>query len=187
MKDIKLIKIITNGFVWGIVALSMYWLGRDGFKPVLPLYWHLVFHNVGVVMFLGSIVMSLIWALKTQAAQSDRLILFVISNISSFDNWLIKPGVLLIVLNGLYLSYQWGGVFSQAWIYMSMLMFILSGLVWGLKLIPLQKRILAVSDNVVQDNEQPLASSFKAWLGWAILATLLPLIAFMLMLIKPGL
>lgn len=182
---IRMKKIVANGMSAIVFGLFMLWLGRNGFAPVLPVNVHLILHNIGVIMFMGSIVTSLMWAIKAHNSNQNYLFVFTIRNISTFDNWFIKPGVLLIVINGLYLSNQWGGVFGQPWIYISMILFVLSGVIWTFRMAPLQKRILTESDMIQSPDKLFLKSDFSAWLYWGVASTILPMVALFLMLIKP--
>jgi uncharacterized membrane protein len=71
------------------------------------------------------------------------------------------------------------------WIRIALILFILSGVVWVVALIPIQDRLARWAET---PGALPV-SFFRAlhwWYLWGVVATLLPLGSMILMVVKPG-
>ena len=79
---------------------------------------------------------------------------------------------------------------GASWADASLALFLLSGIIWGAALFPLQKRMAALTREA---HELHIALSdryyvvHRRWAMWGGIATLLPLIALYLMVTKPRL
>lgn len=99
------------------------------------------------------------------------------------------PGVILLLWNGLTLSTRWGGAYEAGWITVALGLFAASGVVWLAFLIPDQHRLIKLSH--VQPNANVLPPEYfqtlHRWYFWGIVATILPLVSLVFMVLKPEL
>jgi uncharacterized membrane protein len=96
------------------------------------------------------------------------------------------PGIFLLLVNGFILAYAaWGGL-TQSWIIAALMLFILSGLIWAVFLIPLQARLIALSSSA-DALPATFFSALRRWYVWGTVATITPLVSLFLMVFKPQL
>jgi uncharacterized membrane protein len=172
--------------VVGLTGLLAAPIGLGHAVPlVLPYNWHKWLHILGAILFLGNIIVTGGWMFLAERSGNESTIRFAAVAVNWADVFFTAPGVILLLGNGILLSQQWGGLVQMAWIRIGLILFTLSGVVWVAGSIPTQDRLArwaAISG--------PLpVSFFRAlhwWYFWGIVATLLPLVSMMLMVVKPG-
>lgn len=100
------------------------------------------------------------------------------------------PGVVGILMSG-FAAAGLGQlpVLGTGWIFWSLLLFALSGIVFGVRVAPLQKRIRALAEGANGDGMDWKAfdSQLRRWEAWGALALVTPLAAAVLMVLKPNL
>jgi uncharacterized membrane protein len=145
-------------------------------------------HILGAVIFLGNIIVTGWWKVMADRTKNPVIIAFAQRQVTLTDYVFTLGGVILIVATGIgnavlhnmdYLSIRW-----LAWGYW---LFILSGVIWVLVLIPVQikqaKMAKQFSENtVIPDLYWRLG---QIWLVFGILATILPLLNIYWMVFKP--
>ncbi|HEX6639392.1 MAG TPA: DUF2269 family protein [Steroidobacteraceae bacterium] len=145
-----------------------------------------VLHVFSVVLFLGNIVTGIFWK-----AQGDRGNLHsrahAVAGIIRSDRVFTLPGVLLIIATGIALVLVGGLSFLTPWILWSLILFGVSGVVFRFQLEPLQKKLSAsVQAGLAgQWNESEYRALSKRWQFWGWIATGAPLVALILMVLKP--
>jgi len=146
-------------------------------------------HILGAVIFLGNIIVTAWWKFMADRTRNPVIIAFAQRQVTLTDYVFTLGGVILIVATGIgnavlhnmdYLSIRW-----LAWGYW---LFILSGVIWVLVLIPVQikqaKMAKQFSENgVIPDLYWRLG---QIWLVFGILATILPLLNIYWMVFKPN-
>ncbi len=146
-----------------------------------------VLHILGVVLFLGNIIVSAVWRLRAQKEDDIAVHKFSIKLIQRTDFIFTVPGIILIAVTGHMLAPGLGGIGAHGWIYHSYALLTVSALIWGAGLIHIQRkqlRLLEASHTVKEAGIR--YKTLNKW--WAILsgiATLLPLIALYLMIVRP--
>ena len=146
-------------------------------------------HVLGVVLFLGNIITGVFW--KRHADRSDDLKVRaqVLAGIIASDRLFTLPtvGVIIVtgVLNALLVHMP---IFGTPWIAWGIGLFLLSGMVFSMRVGPLQKKLLAnveagISGNWDRAGYEKLS---RAWLAWGWLAIGAPLIVVFLMVFKPA-
>lgn len=131
-------------------------------------------HVVAVVLFLGNVSLGLFWVAHAERSGDPRLIAHAMDGVIRSDRWITWPGVSLIVLAGVAAAVEGGlPLLRTGWIACSIALFGLSGLVFGLFLAPLQRKIVAVASASGVEGLQ-LQRMLRSWhgLGWL---SLLPL------------
>lgn len=157
--------------------------------PVFPYKWHLFLHIAGAVIFLGNIIVTGAWMLMAERARSRNVIHFSAKAVIRADLLFTLPGVLLVLLNGLAMSFaRWGGVFHEvSWIAVAVALFTVSGIIWVGALLRLQHRMVVLSEPSGQADSLPpqFYSALHKWYFWGALATILPILSLYLMVAKP--
>ena len=165
-------------------------LGSINYPLILRYEWHKILHLVGVIMFLGNITVSACWVYLAQRSNGTAFIAFAIRSVNTMDAWFTRPGVFLVVLSGLTLSDHWGGPYGKSWNIMGMVLLVLSGLIWFSMLVPCQNKILkhiGDADGSASNGtlSLELRSMLGKWFTWGAMATVLPILALIVMMIKP--
>jgi hypothetical protein len=105
------------------------------------------------------------------------------------DVWFTVPGVLLLLLNGMaMIAARYGGpaAFSTTpWITGGLVLLTLTGLVWALCLVPAQLTLYRLAKHDGPLDVAAFRGVLTGWYAWAVVATIMPLIAVFLMVTKP--
>ena len=145
-------------------------------------------HIVSVVLFLGNIITGVFWKVHADLTGDLRARAQALDGIIKSDRWFTVPGVFLIIATGVTLALMAGfPMLSTFWIAGSLALFGVSGLAFGIAVGPLQKKKLAntragLAGNWNQAEYDRLS---KSWALWGAVATVAPLIAVFLMVMKP--
>lgn len=144
-------------------------------------------HVFAVIIFLGNIITGLFWMRIADKTNNLSIISFTIKGIITSDKLFTIPGVIIITIGGLSAAIQ-GGIplLKTGWIFWSLVLFSLSGLIFTLKLAPLQKKIFQLTENNYMEklNHDLYRTSLKQWEMWGLLALLTPLAALVMMVLK---
>jgi uncharacterized membrane protein len=171
----------------------MAWWPGSGAKPpdaIRMLYLVLkTLHVMSVVLFLGNIVTGFFWKRHADRIGDLRARAQAMDGISKADRVFTSPSVLLILATGFALA--WAGhlpVFGLPWLWMSLALFGIAGATFGIKVGPLQKKLLSNlrAGLAGQWNESEYQALSNSWRFWGLVATGAPLVALILMVIKPG-
>ncbi|MBT8137215.1 MAG: DUF2269 domain-containing protein [Gammaproteobacteria bacterium] len=153
------------------------------------LLWKLV-HVVSVVVFLGNISTGLFWAARAHRSRNLDQVASTFDSIIVSDRWLTVPGVIGIVVSGIAGAMAGGfPILSTGWILWPALLFIASGLVFGVWVGPLQRKILtfAQSADASAQSWATYCKLYKSWELWGLAALLTPVAALVIMVLKPAL
>ena len=170
-----------------IISLVLTLLGFAGYPLLLPYEWHKLLHIFGAIIFLGNIIVTGAWMFLAEQNKQRTTLHFASKVVNWADVLFTAPGVLLILSNGLIMVTSWGGI-GTSWIAVALGLFMLSGIVWVGFLLGYQDRIIQLSSNPVSSDEQLPEAFFQVlhrWYFWGIVATILPLISMILMVVKP--
>jgi uncharacterized membrane protein len=145
-------------------------------------------HLIPVMLFLGNIVTGLFWMRFAVKTRNVTTINFTMQSIMRLDKYFTIPGVVIITAAGI-LSAIYGHlpILRTGWIFWSIIMFSVSGIVFSIKLIPLQKQIYNLTLNKETLNAfdwKNFEKKYSAWDLWGIVALLTPLAAFVMMVLK---
>ena len=149
-----------------------------------------VLHVIGVVLFLGNIITGVFWAYHADKTRDPRIIEHAFDGIARTDRWFTMPGVILLIVAGVAAALAGGfPILRTGWIFWGLVMLILSGLAFMFFVAPLQRKISALAragyagkfDNARYDSLR------RSWALWGSIATLAPLVAVILMVLKPSL
>jgi uncharacterized membrane protein len=153
------------------------------------LIWKLL-HIASVVIFLGNIATGVFWATHANKSGDLKQIATTFDGIIRSDRWFTIPGVIGIIISGTCAAITANlPIFGTGWILWPIILFLISGIVFGLRVGPLQREILVLtrsannSDQIWADYRKLYAS----WKLWGSLALLAPIAAMTIMVLKPAL
>ncbi len=155
--------------------------------PFYGYHWNLFMHILGSILFTGNIIVTTVWASLSRRARNLEALRLGVRGIIVSDKVFTMPGVLLLLLNGGILGTPF---FKQQamWLFISIALFVVSGIVWGAALIPVQKRLSALMKATPHGAAIPAEADvlLSRWFRWGGVAGLLPLVTLVLMVVKPS-
>jgi uncharacterized membrane protein len=148
-------------------------------------------HIAAVIAFLGNIATGLFWHAHAARSRDPKLLGSILDGIIRSDRIFTVPGVIVIVATGLAAAILGNfPILRTGWIFWAIALFSLSGLIFALRVAPLQRQLRALANAAVQPGTfdyagyHALAVRWEVWGGVALLA---PLAALVLMVLKPSL
>jgi uncharacterized membrane protein len=148
-------------------------------------------HILSVVLFLGNIVTGIFWKAHADATRDPRIQAHALEGINRSDAWFTMPAVFAIIVSGVALAMSAGlPILGTDWILASLIAFGLSGLLFGVSIAPLQRRLLAAARAAEAGAVWPSGDYRRMSVRWevtGIVAILLPLAALAMMVFKPDL
>jgi uncharacterized membrane protein len=152
--------------------------------------WLKLLHVAAVVLFLGNIYTGLFWKLIGDRTRDARIMAHTLDGIIRSDRWFTLPGVLLIIATGVGAALAGNlPLMRVPWIAWSLALFAVSGVIFGLRLVPLQRQLrdLARLGETQGSLDWPRYSRLSlSWEIWGAVALLTPVAAMVLMVLKPG-
>jgi uncharacterized membrane protein len=150
--------------------------------------WKLL-HLAAVVIFLGNITVGVFWVVRAHQTRDLHLIASTFDGIIRADRWFTIPGVIGIIAGGIGAALAGHlSILGTGWILWSILLFVLSGLAFGV-LGPLQRKILSLTNT--GDNSsgvwETYETLYKKWSMWGAFALAAPAVSFVIMVTKPSL
>jgi len=153
------------------------------------LLWKLL-HIASVIIFLGNITTGLFWARHAHKSRDFSLIAATFDGIIRSDRLFTIPGIIGIIVSGvaaasgLHLP-----ILGTGWILWGITLFAISGIVYGIWVAPLQGKIvnLARSADSCQQDKELYVRAFRKWELWGLVALTMPVIAGVIMVLKPAL
>src|SRR5436190_16208747 len=147
-------------------------------------------HIIAVITFLGNITTGLFWMRIADKTNNFSIISFTMKGIITSDKWFTIPGVIVISAGGFGAAIGGGlPLLRTGWIFWSIVLFSLSGMIFTTKLAPLQKKILQLTKNAetARSSHDLYQASLQQWEMWGLTALLTPLTAVVMMVLKiPG-
>ncbi len=146
-------------------------------------------HIASVVAFLGNITTGIFWHAHAARTRDPRLLHHAMDGIIRSDRWFTLPGVVLIIVTGVLAALQAGyPLLGTRWIAWSLLLFGISGVIFGVRVAPLQERMRTLARTGLQTGTFDHAryeSLTRQWEAWGLASLLTPLGAMVLMVLKP--
>lgn len=148
-------------------------------------------HILAVIAFLGNITTGLFWHAQVARSGDPTLLANIMRGIIRSDRLFTVPGVIGIIGSGVAMAIRGGfPILGTGWILWTLMLFLISGVIFTLRVAPLQKRLLHVAEQGIAGKDfdaahyRALALRWEIW-GAASLAT--PFAALALMVLKPAL
>jgi len=146
-------------------------------------------HVLAVVAFLGNITTGLFWHAHAARSRDPKLLAHTMEGIIRSDRLFTVPGVLIITAAGFALAIEGRfPILRTAWIFWAIVLFSLSGIVFGARVAPLQRRLRDLARSGASDgrfDEAAYRALARRWEIWGAVALLLPLAGLALMVLKP--
>ena len=145
-------------------------------------------HILGVVLFLGNIIITGWWKFMADRTLNPQIIAFAQRQVTLTDFVFTAGGAGLLLIGG------WGNaalhgmeIHSYRWMTWGFWLFNISGLIWVAILIPVQVKQAAMAKVFAVDNIIPAGYwvLVRRWYLWGVIATLLPLGNLYWMVFKP--
>jgi uncharacterized membrane protein len=147
-------------------------------------------HVVAVVLFLGNITTGLFWKAHADRSRDPRIIAHTVEGIIRSDRWFTVPGVVIIVVAGFGAAVVGRlPILRTAWILWSLVLFVVSGIAFMSRVVPLQRRMLALARSTADAAAFDWAGYRRLSLRWELwggVALLTPVAALALMVLKPA-
>jgi len=149
--------------------------------------WLKVIHLFGVVLFLGNIIVTGWWKNMADRTRNPQIIAFAQRQVTLTD-WLFTFGGVVILLGAGMANVAIHDLsYGYKWLSWGMGLFVLSGLIWHVILIPGQIKQAKMAKIFAKTNDIPDAywALCRRWNIWGAIAIILPLINLYWMTFKP--
>lgn len=145
-------------------------------------------HVVAVIIFLGNITTGLFWHAHAARTRDPKLLAHTMDGIIRSDRLFTMPGVIGIIAAGVLLAlYGHFPLLKTGWIFWTLVLFAVSGIVFGTRIAPMQRQLKAIAERGMQGNfDYPRYRSLAIrWEVWGAVALLTPVAGLALMVLKP--
>lgn len=151
-----------------------------------------IIHLLGVILFTGNIIVTGWWKTLADRTGDYRIIAFAQRQVTLTD-WIFTFGGVVLVLTGslgmvaLMNVDVMAEIHETRWLNWGYHLFLLSGVIWILILVPLQYLQAKMAHKFAVSGEIPANYWLygKLWLYFGILATVIPLVNLFWMVVKP--
>jgi uncharacterized membrane protein len=152
--------------------------------------WLKLVHVLAVVMFIGNIVTGVFWHKHAQKTRDPKLLAHTMAGVIRSDRLFTIPGVLLIIASGVLAAILGGfPLLRTPWILWTLVLFGISGAVFGMRLAPLQRQMRAQAEAGARSGAFDFVAYHRLsrqWDFWGFVATATPLLGLALMVLKPA-
>ena len=143
-------------------------------------------HILGIVLFIGNIIVTGWWKVMADRTRDPRIVAFAQRQVTLTD-WVFTLGGVVLVMIGGPISALWHGMpLTTSWLLTGNALFLASGVVWVVALVPLQIKLgrmakeFATADTIPDAYWRPA----RQWVWYGTLATVLPLAVIPVMVFK---
>ncbi len=144
-------------------------------------------HLIAVIIFLGNITIAPFWKSQAEKTKDRLIILSTWEGIIKADRLFTMPGVSILLLFGIGGALHGGfNLISNGWIFWSIILYVISGAAFMAKVVPIQKKIVALAKDESKFSWDDYFKLAKQWDIWGSVATIAPWIAVILMVLKPN-
>ncbi|MGY4691710.1 DUF2269 family protein [Salibacterium sp. K-3] len=147
----------------------------------------LFLHVLGAVILLGNIITAAFWKTRADIKGDPFIIRNTVKNVMLADIIFTLPGLILIIFSGILMAVQAGYSMSGFnWLTLSLILFVFTGVVWLVILLPLQRSMIRHSDQSVEEGEisESYWKASRYWAIFGITAVLLPVVILYFMITK---
>ena len=145
-------------------------------------------HVISVIIFLGNIITGLFWMRIAMQTKDLKIITHSIKGVIKSDKLFTIPGVIFIVSAGLFTAIIGHiPILHTGWILWSLVLFSISGIAFGWKVAPLQRKIFKLASVHTTSNEFDwvlLKKVYQEWEIWGLIALITPVAALFMMILK---
>ncbi len=144
---------------------------------------------MGVVLFLGNLIVSAYWKVRSDQTHDPKLIVFAYKEIIRTDYFFTIPGGAMILGGGCGMVWFLGYPFLQMpWLVGSAALLGVAALLWATVLAPCQRKMLRLAEETLATGraDPGMIRLSRIWYLAGIIGTMLPLAAGFLMITQPG-
>ena len=153
--------------------------------------WMKLLHIFAVIMFLGNIITGLFWHRHAQRTRNPRLLAHTMEGVIRSDRLFTMPGIIVIIATGIVAAIQGGfPLLRTSWIAWTLMLFTISGLLFMFRVAPLQRQLRTLAEAGAASGSFDYEAYHRValrWELWGAGATLTPVLALVLMVLKPAL
>jgi len=147
-------------------------------------------HVASVIAFLGNITTGLFWHAHAARTRDPKLLAFTMDGIIRSDRLFTVPGVIGIIVSGFAAAIHGNfPILRTPWIFWTLVLFSVSGLIFMMRVVPLQRQLRALAESGAQSGAFDYAR-YRAlalrWEIWGAAALLTPVGGLALMVLKPS-
>ncbi len=146
-------------------------------------------HVLAVVAFLGNITVGVFWKAFADRTANATVMAHTIDGIIRADRIFTIPGVVVLFLAGMAAAgVGHYSILGTGWILWGLGLFVVSGIAFG-PLARAQRQLLKVAQTGLQteDQRQQYEALSRRWNLYGTIATLAPIAALFIMVLKPNL
>jgi uncharacterized membrane protein len=148
-------------------------------------------HISAVIAFLGNITTGLFWHAHAARTRDPKLLAHTMDGIIRSDRLFTIPGVIGIIVTGFAAASSAGyPILRTGWILWTLVLFSISGLIFMLRVAPLQRQLRALAQAAVPSGDLAhtrYRTLALRWEAWGAAALLTPVAGLVLMVLKPSL
>lgn len=148
----------------------------------------LALHILAAVIFMGNIITAAFWKVRADRSGSLESIAGTSRSVLLADYIFTGPGIVGLLVTGILMVGITGwDRFQEMWLGISLVLLILTGIIWAGALIPLQLRMVRLSrEGLASGSLDPAyRRTSRLWSMFGGVATLLPLVILFLMVLRP--
>src|SRR6266853_2129299 len=146
-------------------------------------------HVASVIAFLGNITAGLFWHAHAARTRDPKLLAFTMDGIIRTDRLFTIPGVIGIIVSGFAAAIHGNfPILHTPWIFWTLVLFSVSGLIFTMRVVPLQRQMRALAESGAQSEAFDYARYHALalrWEIWGAAALLTPVGGLALMVLKP--
>jgi uncharacterized membrane protein len=144
-------------------------------------------HILGGIVFVGNIIVTAFWKVMADRTREPTIAAFAQRLVNLTDFVFTSFGAFILLITGLMMAHSINEeITSVPWIAWGLGLFLVSGLIWGLILFPVQVRQAWLARNFSADN--PIPDKYwrlgRIWILFGALAVIFPLVNVYLMVFK---
>lgn len=149
----------------------------------------LVLHTLAAIVFVGNIITAAFWKSRADRSGNPETIAATAQAILLADYVFTVPGAVGLVVTGtLMIAMTDWARFEEPWLASSLALLLLTGAIWLGILVPLQQRMVELSRQGVTRGalDPSYTRASRRWALFGGIATALPIVVLVLMVLKPG-
>ena len=147
-------------------------------------------HIIAVIAFVGNITTGLFWHAHAARTRDPKLLAHTMDGIIRSDRLFTVPAVVAIIATGIAAAiYGDLPILRTGWILWTLILFIVSGLIFMIRVAPLQRQLRSVAEEALHTGIFEYADYHALavrWELWGAAALLTPVAGLALMVLKPS-
>jgi uncharacterized membrane protein len=149
----------------------------------------LVLHIGSAMLLAGNLITSAFWKVRADRSGNLEAIAMTSRAVLLADYAFTLPGLAVLLLSGIVMVgiTSWSR-FQETWLAVSLLLLILTALIWLLRLLPLELRMRRMSREAVDGGalDPAYARVSRQWAMFGGIATTIVIVILFLMVIRPA-